>query len=298
MNSDKEFCVALERYFLGTFLQNLSALSSKKESDIRKYIYASLYVDRSTLNNFLAGRSHSLRIGKWPELPKKDFKHKSEIMDNGKGPRDYIDKFNSVVLLRYFYLPFCYAMNDKSEAAECFNKAASWSIEVINGMWDGKVDVTYWSKVIELFPLRLLVDIKFFTSPLYEEDIVRQMISELELRTTVIKDIPRKMLREFVQLETFVDKYSKKKSVKTGTSHDLIQKLKEQDTSLIRMIQFARGSLLFRCHSIRAVDIQLYSLIYCLPKEEQLKAQAAIGDIHGICAKKGIKPRKPDLLDE
>lgn len=295
MNADKKLRAELDRFYLSTLVKTLSTLSSEKEYDIRKYIARSMHIDISTLNNFLAGRSQSLAFEAWPKFLANKFKNKNEVMYEGKGARDLIHAFNSSAEERWMVFPITCATDDSLDVPEFIQKLISWSIATINGIWDetgGGLDVRYWTKIIELFPWRLVIDSEYFVSLFCKEADIQQMICELEAKSTELKNIPRELLGEFVELEAFVKKYEKKSSVPKGTSQRLIQELKEQGTSIMRLKRFAECSPIFRLYSIRAIDIHLYSLIYCLTADEQAETKKLMIDI----SRDGTKHRKPDMV--
>lgn len=299
MNVDKKLSGELDRFFLSSLLETVSALTSNGKLYTKESIVAMMNIeDISTLNNFLAKRSCNLTPKIWDNLSPDSFGDLKNEIHEGQTPKDFLEAFNRSAKLRYMLLPFSFAMDDESDEAKPFKSIVEWSIETINELWDGTggtVDVGYWTKLIELFPWRLFVDRQYFTSLCYEENIVQQMIEELEAETTSIKDIPREMLVKFMEIESYISKYGKKHSIPKGTSGTLIEEMKKQETSLMRLKIFADCSGFFRLYSIRTVDIHLYSLLYCLPAEKQLKAKNAITDITAICKKMGITPRQPDM---
>lgn len=299
MNVDKKLSGELDRFFLSSLLETVSVLTSNGKLYTKESIVGMMNIeDVSTLNNLLSRRSCNLTPKIWNDLSPDSFGNLENVTHNGKTSKNFLEAFNRLSKLRYMLLPFSFAMDDKSKEAKPFKSIAEWAIETINELWDGTggaVDVGYWIKLIELFPWRLLVDCEYFTSLCYEENIVQQMIEELEAETTSIKDIPREMLVNFMEIESYIFKYGKKHSIPKETSSTLIKEMKKQETSLMRLKIFADCSGFFRLYSIRTVDIHLYSLLYCLSAEKQLKAKNAIADITAICKKMGTTPRRPDI---
>lgn len=299
MNVDKKLSGELDRFFLSTLLETISELTPNGKLSTKESIVEMMKLqDISSLNNFLARRSYNLTPQIWDKLSPDSFGDLKNVIYKGQTPKDFLEAFNSSAKLRYMLLPFSIAISDESDEAKLFRIIAELSIKTINELWDGTggaIDVEYWTKLIELFPWRLIIDCKYFTSLCYEENIVQQMIEELGSQTTSIKDIPREMLVELMEVESYIYKHGKKHPTPRGTSSDLIKEMKKRETSLMRLKMFADCSGFFRLYSIRAVDIHLYTLLYCLPAEKQLKAQDAIADVTTICEKMGTTPRKPNM---
>lgn len=323
MNVDKKLSGEYDRVLLTKLLEYVSDYTMNRKIDIKESIAEMTQIDVSALNNFLAGRSNSLTPKVWNKPSSNDFHYLDAKKCSEENFKELFEKFNISSKIRFMALPFSFAISKEAKEAEereakiattkaktaaeaddakkmatLISTMVEWSIETINGIWDGTggaVDVGYWAKLIELFPVRLLGDSEYFISLFYEKDTVQQMIEKLEEQTTLIKNIPRKMLREFMVLEELVDKYSKKSPAPNGTSQRLIQELEKQGTSTMRLKSFADCSPIFRLYSIRTVDIHLYSLIYCLPKEEQEKAKNEIADVATVCKQMRANPRKPDM---
>lgn len=326
MNVDKKLSGEYDRFLLTKLLEYVSDYTMNRKIDIKESIAGMTQIDVSALNNFLAGRSNSLTPKIWNKPSSNDFHYLDAEKCSEKNFKELFEKFNISSKIRFMALPFSFAISKEAKEAEeaeereakiattkaktaaeaddakkmatLISTMVEWSIETINGIWDGTggaVDVGYWAKLIELFPVRLLGDSEYFISLFYERDTVQQMIEKLKKRTTSIENIPREMLSEFVKLEKFIHKYSKKPPAPNGTSQRLIQELEKQGTSTMRLKSFADCSPIFRLYSIRTVDIHLYSLIYCLPKEEQEKAKHEIADVATVCEQMRTKPRKPDM---
>lgn len=296
---DRELSGAVDRFFLSTLLETVSFLTSNTKTFVKEAMAEMMNrEDSSTLNKFLAGRTQNLTPESWQGLDPDSFGTLKHVVYEGKTSRDFINLFNVASKIRYISLPFTCVDDDKSDEAEPFRKIVEWSRELIADIWDepgGALDVEYWAKIIELLPLRLLINRKFFMSLCYQEDTVQQMIKRLEERTTYIKNIPFEMLGKLKELESYIHRYNKKHTMSKEKSEDFLEKLEKQKTSLIRLKAFADCSGIFRLYSIRPVDIRLYSRIYCLPTGEQLNTENALSNVTAVCEQMGTKPRKPDM---
>lgn len=299
MNADKKLSGEFDRFFLSSLLETVSRLTSDSKTTVKESITGMIQAeDISTLNNFLAKRSNTLTYKAWEKLTPDYFGDLSHMSYKGKTEKDFLEMFNQASELRYWLLPFKIVINCEPDTPKIFGDIVKWSIETINMLWDGTggaVDVGYWAKIIELFPYRLLTNINCFASLCYEKNVIQRMIEELNVRTTVIGNIPVETLREFLELESYIHKYSKKSPTQKVKSDVLIKEMKEQGTSVMRLRTFAECSALFRLYSIRTVDIRLYSAIFCLSKEEQVKAIDAIANVSTVCEQMETKPREPDM---
>lgn len=301
MNADKKLSGEFDRFLLSSLLETVSRLTSDSKTTVKESITGMIQAeDISTLNNFLAKRSNTLTYKAWEKLTPDYFGDLSHMSYKGKTEKDFLEMFNQTSELRYWLLPFKIVINGEPDTPKIFGDIAKWSIETINMLWDGTggaVDVGYWAKIIELFPDRLVKNINCFASLCYEENVVQRMIEELNIRTTVIGNIPIETLGEFLELESYIHKYSKKSPTQKvkSDSDALIKEMKEQGTSVMRLRMFAECSILFRLYSIRTVDIRLYSAIFCLSEEEQAKAIDAIADVRTVCKQMETNTREPDM---
>lgn len=323
MNVDKKLNKEYDRFLLSKLLEYVSDYTTSRKSGIKESIAGMMQIDVSTLNNFLAGRSNSLTLKTWNTPSPDEFLYLDKEKCSKENFKELIEKFYISSKLRFMALPLSFAIVEEAKEAEAseakmaaekaetaaeadeakkmarfISAIVEWSVKTINGIWGGTdeiVDVGYWAKLIELFPACLLGDSEYFISLFYERDTVQEMIEKLKKRTTSIENIPHEMLSEFVKLEKFIHKYSKKPPAPNGTSQMLIQELKKQGTSTMCLKSFADCSPIFRLYSIRTVDIHLYSLIYCLPKEEQERAKNEIADVATVCGQMRTKLRKPDM---
>lgn len=228
MNVDKKLSGEYDRFLLSKLLEYVSDYTTNGKIHIKESIVGMMQIgDISTLNNFLAGRSNSLTPKIWNKLSPKDFPYLDKEKCSEENFKELFEKFNISSKIRFMALPFSFAISEEAREAKIAETKAKtaaeadeakkmarlistmveWSIETINGIWDGTggaVDVGYWAKLIELFPVRLLGDSEYFISLFYERDTVQQMIEKLKKRTTSIENIPHEMLSEFVELKKFI----------------------------------------------------------------------------------------------